>query len=160
MRYFIYSASAAGAIALAIGAVGTPAALAQGHTYPGYFGNTPSASYYELRNPYDEDTYMNPNPFPSYSPLYRSPTYEEPAYRPNLGYTYPPPVSAMYPYNTYPPPVSAPRLAKVYPPPTPAPSGFNRYSAAAPTSGYYHEGPFVYSHYDRSGRMAFRYGWW
>jgi hypothetical protein len=119
---------------LAVAALGVvawqaPAAHAQGKTYPGYYW-TPSPSYYPMRNWYDQDTYMNPNPFPSYQPR----MYDDPAATSNSGY----------------------RIA----PPRPAPEGFRRFYAADPTLGYYYEGPFVYSHYDRAGRMAFRYGWW
>ena len=120
------------AITLVAGGMGTPAAHAQGTTYPGYYGLTPSPTYYNLPNPYDRDTYMNPNPFPSY----RSRAYEEPAYR-----------RAAYPPNAYAPP--------------PPPFGFYGYDGNYPTQGYYYgPGPFVYGNYGRSGRMAFRYGWW
>src|SRR5580704_17397498 len=117
--------------ALALAANGfSTAAHAQGKTYPSYFGATPSASYYQMKNQYDQDTYMNPNPFPSY----HSRGYDEPAYSPY----------ARTPYA-----------------PAPAPPGFYMYESAYPTLGYYYgPGPFVYSHYDRTGRMAFRYGWW
>lgn len=118
----------------AIAATGsqTPA-RAQGKTYPSYYGSTPSAAYYPMRNWYDQDTYMNPNPFPEYRPhLYEDRVYSS---------------STSYPLS-------------VFPPPPAAPYGFNRYYASEPTMGYFYEGPFVYSHYDRVGRMAFRYGWW
>jgi hypothetical protein len=111
---------------------GTVAAHAQGTTYPSYYGNTPSPSFYHLPNQYDRDTYMNPNPFPSYQPR----RYEEP---PFAGAAYPP-----SPYA-----------------PATAPDGFYRYYSAYPTLGYYYgPGPYVYGHYGRAGRMAFRYGWW
>ena len=116
--------------AIATAGTGTPA-QAQGKTYPSYYGSTPSAAYYPMRNWYDQDTYLNPNPFPEY----RSRAYDE------------------RPYTTsYPP--------SAFPAPPPPPYGYHRYYAAEPTQGYYYEGPFVYSHYDRTGRMAFRYGWW
>ncbi len=115
----------------AIAACSGTGAHAQGKTYPSYYGSTPSAAYYPMRNWYDQDTYMNPNPFPEYRPH----LYEERAY------------SASYPPS-------------VFPAPPARPYGFNRYYASEPTMGYYYEGPFVYGHYDRSGRMAFRYGWW
>jgi hypothetical protein len=118
------------AVAAMAACSGTPA-HAQGKTYPSYYGSTPSASYYPMRNWYDQDTYMNPNPFPEY----RQHVYEERAYS-----------------TSYPP--------SVFPAPSPRPYGYNRYYASEPNMGYYYEGPFVYSHYDRSGRMAFRYGWW
>ena len=118
------------AAALAAGLTATPAAFAQYKTYPGYYNRTPSPSYYQLPNEYDRDTYMNPNPFPAY----RSRTYEE-RYR------------AAYPPSTY--------------VPTPPPPMAYRYNAAVPTPGYYYgPGPYVNSHYGRSGRMTFRYGWW
>jgi hypothetical protein len=53
-------------IALTVAAFDAPAARAQYMTYPSYYGLTPSAAYYDLKNPYDRDTYMNPNPFPGY----------------------------------------------------------------------------------------------
>jgi hypothetical protein len=128
MRHVALILFAAAAIAAA--GSGKPA-HAQGKTYPSYYGSTPSASFYPMRNWYDQDTYMNPNPFPEYPAR----TYEERAY------------STSYPPNAF-------------PAPGPSPYGFHRYYAASPTQGYYYEGPFVYGHYDRSGRMAFRYGWW
>ena len=132
MRQRTFILFAIAAIASGVGIWGTPAAHAQGKTYPSYFGSTPSAAYYNLPNPYDRDTYMNPNPFPAYRPR----MYEERGYS---GSAYPPSVYA----------------------PSPPPSGFYTYSAARPTLGYYYgPGPFVYSNYGRSGRMAFRYGWW
>ena len=57
------------AIVLAAGAF-TPSAHAQYKTYPQAWANTPSPSYYDLHNDYDRETYMNPNPFPSYQPAY------------------------------------------------------------------------------------------
>jgi hypothetical protein len=117
--------------AAAMAACSSSPAHAQGKTYPSYYGSTPSASYYPMRNWYDKDTYMNPNPFPEYRPH----VYEERRYT-----------------TSYPP--------SVFPAPPAAPSGYSRYYGSEPTLGYYYEGPFVYSHYDRMGRMAFRYGWW
>jgi hypothetical protein len=55
------------AIALTASAFKTPAAQAQYKTYPGYYSRTPSPAYYDLKNEYDRDTYLNPNPFPSYT---------------------------------------------------------------------------------------------
>jgi len=42
-----------------------PAAHAQGgyKTYPGYYGRTPSPSYYDLGTEADRDTYMRPWPY-------------------------------------------------------------------------------------------------
>jgi hypothetical protein len=128
MRHVALTLFAGAAIAAACSAT---SAHAQGKTYPSYYGSTPSPSYYPMRNWYDQDTYMNPNPFPEYPAR----GYEERAYS-----------------TAYPP--------SVIPAPAPSPYGFHRYYAAAPTQGYYYEGPFVYGHYDRAGRMAFRYGWW
>jgi hypothetical protein len=123
---------AVAAIALGVAGWGTSAAHAQGKTYPSYYGLTPSAAYYPMANPYDRDTYMNPNPFPEYRPR----MYEEPAYR-----------AGAYPPNAYAPP--------------PAPYyGVYGYDPASPIAGYSYGGPSVYGHYGRVGRMAFRYGWW
>ena len=120
----------AAAAVLAAGFTTAPAAWAQYKTYPNSYNRTPSPSYYPIPNEYDRDTYMNPNPFPAY----RSRPYEE-RYR------------AAYPPSAYFP--AAP------------PSGFYQYNAAVPTPGYYYgPGPYVNSHYGRSGRMTFRYGWW
>jgi len=134
MRQLRVSLFVIAAIALGAGGLGTPVAHAQGKTYPSYYGLTPSAAYYPMSNPYDRDTYMNPNPFPSY-PSYRPRPYEEPAYR----------ATAYPPYAYAPPPV---------------PYGYSGYDAAYPTVGYSYGGPLIYGHYGRVGRMAFRYGWW
>lgn len=118
------------AAVLSAGGLGQSSAQAQYKTYPGYYGATPSPSYYNLPNSYDRDTYLNPNPFPE--PNRRG--YEERSYAP------------------YRPGAYAP---------APAPYGYYQYQADYPTLGYYYgPGPFLYSHYGRSGRMAFRYGWW
>jgi hypothetical protein len=53
---------------LTVAAWHAPTAQAQYKTYPSYYGLTPSPAYYDLKNEYDRDTYMNPNPFPSYDP--------------------------------------------------------------------------------------------
>jgi hypothetical protein len=83
------------AIALTVAFFKVPAVHAQYKTYPGYYGLTPSPAYYDLKNPYDRDTYMNPNPFPSYdpSPYVPSPSpygYYGPS--PRAGYLYGGPV--------------------------------------------------------------------
>jgi hypothetical protein len=142
--------SIAAAVALAAGLWASPV-HAQGKTYPSTYGLTPSPSYYQMPNANDRDTYLNPNPFPAYnSTIYQ--TREYGLSRPSLPYR---------PARTYSEPTySAAYPPTAYPPPAPPPVGFNRYYAASPSFGYYYEGPFVYSHYDRSGRMAFRYGWW
>jgi hypothetical protein len=101
------------AIVLTASAFEAPPAHAQGKTYPSYYNRTPSPAYYDLGNEYDRDTYMNPNPFPSYT---RGPYVVPPS---NYGY--------FGPYSSF---------------------------------GYSYGGPFIYGHYDRMGRMAFRYGWW
>lgn len=170
MKRITHLTLALAAAALVFGACQMPTAQAQGHTYPSYYGSTPSASYYDLGNVNDTDTYMNPNPFPAYdSPPWGRPyynaqpwgrPYEEQVYSSNSPYGYPPAVSLPYPNNTYPPPSFRSYPRGVFTEPTAAPAGFHRYYAAAPTLGYYYEGPFEYAHYDRSGRMAFRYGWW
>jgi hypothetical protein len=63
MRHVAMTLFAGAAIAAACSAT---SAHAQGKTYPSYYGSTPSPSYYPMRNWYDQDTYMNPNPFPEY----------------------------------------------------------------------------------------------
>ena len=87
--------------------------------------------------------------------------YEEPVYTSNSPYGYPPAVSQPYPNNTYPPPNFRSYPRGVFTQPLPRATDYHGYNPAVPGVGYYYgPGPFEYAHYDRSGRMAFRYGWW
>ncbi len=160
MKRSMHCTLAIAALALVFGGWQVSTAQAQGHTYPNYYFGTPSAAYYNLGNVNDTDTYMNPNPFPPYNARPWGRPYEEQVYSSNSPYGYPPAVSLPYPNNTYPPPSFRSYPPGVFTEPTAAPAEFHRYYAASPTLGYYYEGPFNYAHYDRSGRMAFRYGWW
>jgi hypothetical protein len=149
------------ALALVFGGWQVSTAQAQGHTYPNSYFGTPSASYYNLGNANDTDTYMNPNPFPSYNARPYGRPYEEQVYSSNSPYGYPPAVSLPYPNNTYPPPNFRSYPRGVFTQPLPRAADYHGYDPAVPGAGYYFgPGPFEYAHYDRSGRMAFRYGWW
>ena len=67
MKRSLHCTLAIAALTLVFGGWQVSTAQAQGHTYPNYYFGTPSASYYNLGNVNDTDTYMNPNPFPAYN---------------------------------------------------------------------------------------------